>query len=166
MNRKLLIAGIVLLVGIGGWLMHYFSDREVIKRRFTAVAAEICKAGEETPVVIALKMKPVKEFLAPSCEVAVPERDYRETLEPGMIIRYLIMYRARQAALQVTIDGIDVDIPAKGQALVRTLVHVVANQGEPDFFDEIHPVEFALRKQEKTWLVSKATLPDALVRSR
>jgi len=34
MNKKIMLIAIVLLAGITGWLLNYFSDREVIKRKF------------------------------------------------------------------------------------------------------------------------------------
>ncbi|MFA6499092.1 MAG: hypothetical protein WC256_02730 [Desulfurivibrionaceae bacterium] len=164
MNKKLIIAVIVLLVGIAAWLLYYFSDKQVIKRKFTAIAVSLSKEGEETPVMIALKMRPVKDFIAPACEVTVPERDYHEILEPGLVIHYLILYRSRQANLHVALEEILVEIPSKERAEVSALVHVTANYNQPDFFDETHRVAFFLEKQEKNWFVRKATLPDALVR--
>ncbi len=164
MNKKFIIAVIVLLVGIAAWLLHYFSDQQVIKRKFTAIAVSLSKDGEETPVMIALKMRPVKDFIAPACEVTVPERNYHEILEPGLVTHYLILYRSRQANLHVALEGISVEIPSKGRGEVSALAHVTANYNQPDFFDETHRVRFSLQKQEKNWLVHKATLPDALVR--
>ncbi|MFA6282869.1 MAG: hypothetical protein WCT30_02650 [Desulfurivibrionaceae bacterium] len=164
MNKKLILAVIVLLVGVIGWALFYFSDTQVIKRKFTAIAVSLSKDGEETPVMIALKMRPVKDFIAPACEVTVPERNYHELLEPGLVTHYLILYRSRQANLHVALEQISVEIPSEGMAEVSALVHVIANYNQPDFFDETHWVTFSLQKQEKNWLVRKATLPDALVR--
>jgi hypothetical protein len=164
MNKKLILAIILLLAVITAWLLYYFSDKQVVKRKFTAIAVSLSKEGEETPVVIALKMRPVKDFIAPACEVTVVERDYHEILEPGLITHYLILYRSRQASLRVALEEISVEIPSEGRGEVSALVHVIANYNQPDFFDETHRVTFSLQKQEKNWLVRKATLPDALVR--
>ena len=164
MKRKGIIAGVVVLLGVGGWLLHYYSDQQVLKRKFTAIAVSLSKAGEETPIMIALKMKPVKDFIAPACEVTVPERNYHEILEPGLVTHYLILYRSRQANLRVALEEISVEIPSKGRGEVSALVHVTANYNQPDFFDETHRVTFSLQKQEKKWLLHKAILPDALVR--
>ncbi|HIJ91240.1 MAG: hypothetical protein OEV89_11125 [Desulfobulbaceae bacterium] len=164
MNKKFIIAVAVLLFGVVAWSLYYFSDKQVIKRKFAAVAVSLSKDGDETPVMIALKMKPVKDFVATACEVTVPERNYHEVLWPDLVTRYLIMYRSRQVDLQVAFDEILVDIPTDGRAEVSALVHVIANRNQPDFFDEIHRVKFFLQKQEKSWLLHKAILPDALVR--
>lgn len=164
MNKKIVVAGVVLLVAGVCWFLYYFSDQEVIKRKFTAIAIALCKEGEESPIMLALKMKPVQDFIAPACEITVPERNYQEVLDPGLVIRYLIMYRSRQADLQVALDEILVDIPGKGGAEVSALVHLTANHNRSDFFDEVHRVKFSLQKQKKKWLVRKAILPDALVR--
>jgi hypothetical protein len=164
MNKKIIIAVVMLLAGFTGWALFYFSDKQVIKRKFTAIAVSLSKDGEETPVMIALKMRPVKDFIAPACEVTVPERNYHEILEPGLVTHYLILYRSRQANLRVALEEILVEIPSEGRGEVSALVHVTANYNQPDFFDETHRVTFSLQKQEKNWLVHKATLPDALVR--
>jgi len=164
MNKKIIMAVVVLLVGGIGGFLYYFSDRQVLKRKFTAIAVSLSKEGEETPVMIALKMRPVKDFIAPACEVTVPERNYHEILEPGLITHYLILYRSRQANLHVALEEIMVEIPSEGIGEVSALVHVTANYNQPDFLDETHRVTFSLQKQEKIWLVHKATLPDALVR--
>ena len=163
MNKKSMIAVAVLLAGVTGWILHHYSDREVIKRTFTSLAVAIGKEGEEAPIQLALKMRPVKDFIAPACEVIVPESSYYEVLDPDLVTRFLIIYRSRQANLQVAIDKILVDIPEKGSAEVSILVHVTANQNQPDFFDEVHSVNFSLRKHKKKWLLHQAILPDALV---
>ncbi|MCX5870043.1 MAG: hypothetical protein NTY00_05270 [Deltaproteobacteria bacterium] len=163
MNNKSIIAVAVLLAGVFGWFLHHYSDKEVIKRTLSSIAVALGKEGEEAPIQLALKMKTVKDFIAPACEVIVPESNYHEVLDPDLVIRYLIVYRSRQANLQVAIDKILVDIPDKGSAEVSALVHVTANQNQPDFFDEVHPVKFSLQKQKKKWLLHQATLPDALV---
>jgi hypothetical protein len=165
MNKKFIIAAIVvLLVGVTAWLLHYFSDKQVIKRKFAAIAGSLSREGEETPLMIALKMKPVKDFISPACEVMVPDRNYHEILEPGLVTHYLILHRSRQANLRVAFDEIIVEIPSKGRGEVSALVHVTANYNQPDFFDETHRVAFSLQKQEKDWLLNKAIMPDALVR--
>ena len=163
MNKKLILVVIVLLAGITGWLLHHFSDREVIKRKFNSVAVGLSKQGEETPVALALKMRPVKDFIAPSCKVIVPETNYQESLDPDLVIRYLMLYRSRQSSLEIAMDKILVDIPGKGQAEVSALVHVTANLNQPDFFDEIHQLTFSLHKEDKKWLLHQTTLPAALV---
>ena len=164
MKNKLLIACAIALLGSGWWLFHYFSDKEVIKRQFTAIAEELGKAGKETPIVIALKMKQVSEFLARSCEVAVPERNYLKVMEPGLVIRYIIIYRDRHTTLLVAIDDLIINIPNKGRAELSASVHVSGNTSQAGFFEEIHRVEFSLQKADKKWLIHKVTLPEALVR--
>jgi hypothetical protein len=163
MNKKIIIAVVAVLAGVLGWFLHHYSDREVIKRTFNSMAVAISREGEETPIQLALKMRPIKDFIAPVCMAIVPESNYRENLDPDLVIRYLIYYRARQTNLLVAIDQIQVDIPAKGSAEVRALVHVTANRNQPGFFDEIHSVQFSLQKQKKKWLLHQVTLPDALV---
>lgn len=164
MKRKSIIAFVVVLLGVGGWLLYYYSDHQAIKRKFAAIAVSLSKDGEETPIMIALKMKPVKDFIAPACEVTLVERNYHEMLEPGLVTHYLILYRSRQANLRLALEEISVEIPSKGRGEVSALVHVTANYNQPDFFDETHRVQFSLQKQEKKWLIHKTTLPDALVR--
>ena len=164
MRKKLTVAAVVLLAGVAAWLLYYYSDEQVIKRKLTTMAASVSKEGEESPVTMALKLKPVKDFIAPACEVRVPERNYRQILEPGLVIRYLIMYRSRLADLQVGLDEITVEIPSKGRGEVSALVHVVANRNRADYFDEIHRVTFSVHKEEEAWLLRRAVLPEALVR--
>jgi len=114
MNRNFLAAFVLLILCLSGWFLYYFSDSQVIKRQFHAAAAGIGKEGEETPVMIALKMRPVKDVLAPLCEVTVPERNYRESLDPALVVRYLIIYRSSQSTLLLDIEEIEVDLTGKG----------------------------------------------------
>ncbi len=163
MNKKSIIAVVVLLAGVFGWILHHYSDKEVIKRTLSSIAIALDKEGEESLIHLSVKMRPVKDFIAPACEVIVQESNYHELLDPDLAIRYLIIYRSRQANLQVAIDKILVDIPGKGLAEVSILVHMTANQNRPNFFNEVHQVKFSLQKQKKKWLLHQATLPDALV---
>jgi len=162
-NKKNLIAAVVLTVIFGTWFMHYYSDKEVIKRKFVSIAIDLTLEGEETPVVLALKMRPVKEFISQQCEVSIPERDYLEVLEPDLAIRYIIMYRTRHTNLLINYDEMNVDIPTKNQASVNLLVRVAANRDHQNYFEETHQVECYLEKINKTWFLKKATLPEALM---
>jgi len=162
MNKKIIIAALLFAGGLA-WSMHYFSDRQVIRRKFAAVAVSLAKSGEETPVMTAVKMRQVKDFIAPACEAVVPERNYQENLEPDLVIRYLIYYRARKVSLQVSIEEMEVQVPDEGGAEANLLIEINANQGRADAFRERHRVSFVLKKRDKNWLVAKATLPDALV---
>ena len=164
MKKKLLIIGIVLAITFGGWLTHYFSDKEVIRRQFNTIAQKLSKEGEEAPVMMALKMKQVRDLLAQECRIEIPEQGFSEALEPGMIIRYIINYRTRQQNLLIAVDEITVNIPEKGQAEVDALVHLTANIDQPNFFEETHQVTFSLQKIAKKWLIHRAVLPEDLTR--
>jgi hypothetical protein len=164
MNKKLIISGIVLTIALGGWLTHYYSDKEVIKRQFHAIAQKLSKEGKEAPVMMAMKMKQVMDLLAQYCQIEIPEQGFSEALESGLIIRYIINYRSRQTTLLVAVDEITVEIPDKGRSRVDALVHLTGNSDQPYFFEESHRGEFALQKGEKKWLIHKAVLPGELVR--
>ncbi|MDH5524625.1 MAG: hypothetical protein OEY01_11630 [Desulfobulbaceae bacterium] len=164
MNKKLIISGILIAAALGGWLIHYFSDRQVIRRQLHTIAQNLSKEGEEAPVMMALRMKQVLDRLDRQCLIEIPEQGFSEAMEPGLIIRYLINYRGRQATLLVAVDEITVEIPAPGRGAVATLIRLTGNAGRPDFFEERHRVEFSLQKIEKKWLIQKALLPEELVR--
>ncbi len=163
MQKKLILPLFILLVGGTGWYLHYFSDKEVIRRSFQDMTISLAKEGEETPIQVALKMRPVQDFMAPVCEVFIPENSYRETMDPGLAINYLIYYRARQITLQIIIDEISIKITDKTTATADILVHITANRSQPQFFDEKHQTQFSLVKDNKKWRVRQATLPQALV---
>lgn len=164
MAKKLLVCALVFVLALGGWLAYYFSDKQVIKRQFARLAVEIGKEGPETPVQIAMKMLKVKNMLAERCLMVIPKRRYSEALEQDLVIRYLIYHRNRYAFLTVTFEDVVVDIPAKGEAVVQTAVHLNRKMvnGE-DAAQEVHQLEVALHKGDKKWLLQKVTMPEALV---
>ena len=168
MAKKILIFILGLAVALGGcFALYYFSDKEVIKRQLAGLAVEIGKKEQqEPPMAMALKMRNVKNVLAMSCLVAIPERGYSEPLEPDLIIQYLIYHRNRFILLAVAFDNMTVTIPAKERAAVQATVRIRnQNTGQAEFIEEVHQVELALVKRDKKWLLDKVTIPEALVES-
>ena len=168
MTKKNLISILMLAVVLGGcFVLYYFSDKEVIKRQLAGLAGEIGKKGQqEPPVAMALKMRKVKNALATSCLVAIPESGYSEPLEPDLIIRYLIYHRNRFILLTVAFDDMTVTFPAKERATVQGSIRVrQQNAGQTKPVEKVHQVELALAQRDKKWLLDKITLPEALVAS-
>jgi hypothetical protein len=163
-NRKVLfgIAALSALL-LGGWLLQYYSDEAVIQRRFHELSQEISKDGKETAMALALKMRPVKEFLAPECEVLVPERRYRETIESSLAIRYLISYRERHPLLQISMEEFQVEFPSKNSAKAAVLFNVVTDPKQADTADTGYALQFTLQKSEKEWLMHQAVIPERLL---
>jgi len=152
-------------MALGGWLTYYFSDKEVIKRQLTWITVALGKDGQEQALQMAMKMREVKNMLAVSCLVTIPERGYNEALEQDLIIHYLIYYRNRYALLTVTLEDLHIDIPVKGQAVVQTTVRLrlqSSPQAEP--VEESHHMTFSLTRVDKKWLFQAVTVPEALVR--
>ena len=152
-------------MALGGWFTYYFSAKEVIKRQLTGITVALGKEGQETAVQMALKMREVKNMLAESCLVTIPERVYNEALEQDLIIHYLISYRYRYALLTLALEDLRIDIPVKGQAVAQTTVRLRLQstpQSEP--VEESHQVTFSLTRGDKKWLLQTITLPEALVR--
>ncbi len=168
MTKKYLIPILMLAVALGGcFAFYYFSDKEVIKRQLAGLAGEIGKKGQqEPPVVMALKMRNVKNVLATSCLVTIPERGYSEPLEPDLIIQYLIYHRTRFILFAVAFENMTVTIPAKERAAVQATVRIRHQKmGQTKPIEEVDQVELALVKRDKKWLLDKITLPEALVAS-
>jgi hypothetical protein len=165
MAKKIFIATLLLVVTLGcGFAFYYFSDKEVIKRQLAGLAAEIGKEGQEPPVEMALKMRNVKNALAKSCLVTIPERGYSEPLEPDLIIQYLIYRRNHFIHLTIAFEKMAVDIPAKERATVQGTIRVRHQDSvQAESLEEAHEVKIALVKSDKKWLLDKVTLPEALV---
>lgn len=168
MANKILIPILMLAVALGGcFALYYFADKEVIKRQLAGLALEIGKKEQhEPPMAMALKMRNVKNTLAKSCLVTIPERGYSESLEPDLIIQFLIYHRNRFNTLAVTFENMAIDIPAKDNAAVQTSVRIrYQNAGQAELADEVHQVELTLVKNDKKWRLDKVTMPVALVES-
>lgn len=152
-------------MALGSWLTYYFSDREVIKRQLTGIAVALSKEGQETPIQMALKMREVKNMLAESCLVTIPERGYTEALEQDLVLHYLIYHRNRYSLLTVAFENVIIDITAKGQAALQSTVRLrLQNTAQTEPVEESHQVEFSLAKGDKKWLFHTVTMPEALVR--
>jgi hypothetical protein len=163
MKNKYNLALLVLAVVLIGWLSWYFSDKQVIKRQLIELSWNLSKKGDESTMEMALKMREIKLLLAAESLVVIPERNYSESLGQDMIIRYLMYYRDLHEILTVTFEGMVIDIPDKGEARVESAV-VLLKQYLGKTAVKVHaPVELMLHKQDKKWLLRKATVPEILV---
>ncbi len=156
---------LALALASGGWLTYYFSDKEVIKRQLSEVAAALGKEEQETTMQMALKMREVKNMLAASCLVTIPERGYNEALEQDLIIHYLIYYRNHYILLTLAFEDPHIDIPVKGQAVVQSTIRLrLQSTSQSEVVEKSHQVSFSLTRGDKKWLFQTITLPEALVR--
>ncbi|MEK6202211.1 MAG: hypothetical protein N2A40_07305 [Desulfobulbaceae bacterium] len=163
--KKILIVALLLVMAFGGWLTYYFSDKEVIKRQLAGIAMALGKEGQETPIQMALKMREIKNMLAKSCLVTIPEREFTEAMEQDLIIHYLIYHRNRYSLLTVAFEDMNIDIPAKGQAAVQSTVRLrLQDTPQAESVEESHQVEFSLAKGDKKWLFHTVTMPEAMVK--
>lgn len=152
-------------MAISGWLTYYFSDKVVIKRQLTGIAMALGKEGQESPIQMALKMREVKNMLAASCLVTIPEREYTEAMEQDLIVHYLIYHRNRYTLLTVAFKDVSIDIAAKGQAVVESTVLLrLQNTAQTSPVEENHQVKFSLVKGDKKWLFDTVTMPEAMVK--
>ncbi|MBU0680313.1 MAG: hypothetical protein KKD73_02715 [Proteobacteria bacterium] len=164
MQKKIVIITLIVSIALGGWLGHYFSAEEVIKRQLVSLALELGKEGQETPVQMALKLGKVKNMLAERCQVSIPERSYSESLERDLIIQYLIYHRSRYDSITVAFEDVVVAIPAKDQAEVQATVRLYRQQTrQQEDAPEVQQVELGLHKGEN-WLLQQVMMPEALVR--
>lgn len=164
MVKKILLLAIVLAAALAGWLCYYFSDKMVIRRQLAELAQDLAKEEQEQPIRMALKMGRVKAMLATTCQAAVPEKEYVEELEQGLVLQYVIYYRSRYTRLTVHLDDRQITIPSKGRAAVHLTAHLqrhLPGQMEPPM--ESHPVELSLLKGDERWLIHKAVLPASLI---
>ena len=165
MLKKFIPVVLLLAVVVTGWLAYYYSDKQVIKRQLVAAAGELNKEGQETAVQVALKMHNVQDILAQSCQVVIPDRNYDESVERDLIIRYLIYHRSLYTGIKVALEDLSVDIPVKKRALVQSTVFLQrmgTDQSAP--VEERSRVELVLEKGEKKWLLNKITLPESLIK--
>jgi hypothetical protein len=162
MTAKLITVTLVLAVVLGSWFAYYFSDKEVIKRQLTELAFELDKDGEETPLQLAFKMRAVKEQLADSCQVVIPEREYDEPLERDIIISYLMYHRNLYESINVDFEDLHLDIPTKGEANVLNTVRLTL-ENKAENVEEFGQVEFGLIKIEGDWLLHRIVLSENLV---
>ena len=152
-------------MALGGWLTYYLSATEVIKRQLTEITVALGKDGQESAVQMALKMREVKNMLAESCLVTIPERGYNEALEQDLIIHYLIYYRNRYSLLTLAFEDLHIDIPVKGQAVVQSTIRLrLQSTPQSEVVEKSHQVSFSLTRGDKKWLFQTITLPEALVR--
>ena len=164
MIKKLIFVVLVLVIAVSGWFAYYYSDKKVINRQLAGLAVELGKEGQETALQTALKIREITKMLTDSCLVRIPERSYEETMEQDLIIRYLIYHRNRYAEITVAFEDLLIDIPASGEAVVRSTVRLKrkkANMAED--VEEFYRLELTLEKGSEKWMLQEVTLPEALI---
>lgn len=162
--KKILFIALIPVLAFGGWLFYYFSDKMVIQRQFVELAQELGKEEQEQPIQMALKMGKVKNMLATNCLATVPEKNYSEELEQGLVLQYLIYYRNRYTRIAVNLEDLQITLADKEQAVVQATAQLrrqMPGQMEPP--TESQRVEFFLLKGDQRWLIRKAVLPASLI---
>ncbi|CAK8716485.1 hypothetical protein GMJAKD_05660 [Candidatus Electrothrix aarhusensis] len=159
------IPALILLILLG-W---YFSDKQVIKRQLNELTWNLNKEKSEPTLETGLKMREIKQMLAPDVRAIVSERNYRETLAHDMLIRYLMYYRDKYETLTVSFEDLLIELPAKGEATASATVLVQRKKQQNDLEELREPVELLLRKKDKEqkggrdWRLVEAKVSAALV---
>ncbi|WPD22799.1 MAG: hypothetical protein SD837_21765 [Candidatus Electrothrix scaldis] len=166
-NKRILIAVPTLLFLL--WLAWYYSDKQVIKRQLNELTWNINKEANEPTLETGLKMREVKQMLAPDVRAVIPERKHNETLASDMAVRYLMYYRDRYETLTIRFDDMLIELPEKGKATVSATVLVQKKTPQADTPDELNEqVEFLLVKDKeqkggRDWRLTQARVPASLV---
>jgi hypothetical protein len=168
MKNKYILLSIpaLLLLILLGW---YFSDKQVIKRQLNELTWNLNKEKSEPTLETGLKMREIKQMLAPDVRAIVSERNYRETLAHDMLIRYLMYYRDKYETLTVSFEDLLIELPAKGEATASATVLVQRKKQQNDLEELREPVELLLRKKDKEqkggrdWRLVEAKVSAALV---
>lgn len=166
-KKRILIAVPILLFFI--WLAWYYSDKQVIKRQLTELTWNINKEANEPILETGLKMREVKQMLAPDVRAIIPERKHNETIDSDMAIRYLMYYRDRYETLTIRFNEMRIELPEKGKATVTTTVSVQRKTPQANTPDELtEQVELLLVKDKeqeggRDWRLTQATVPARLM---
>ena len=165
MTKRIFNTVLALVVALGSWHLYHFSDKEVIKRQLFQLISEINKEEMHEPTItMALKMKNIKEVIAKSCLVTIPERDYSKEMEPDLIIQYLIYHRDRFNLFTITFEDLIIALPAKEQAAVQSTIRLRSqHRAEEKPSEESHRIELTLVKGDERWIVNKITIPESLM---
>ena len=164
MVKKIVPVVLVAVIALAGWFAYYYSDKVVIRRQLAGLAGELGKEAGETPIKMALKMRAVKDQLADSCQVLVPELDFAEDLEQDLIIQYLMYRRNSYDVITVVFEDLQVDILVKDEAAVQLSVQMNMFKENPsETVEESGQVELMLKKGEENWLLHKVVVPENLV---
>jgi hypothetical protein len=145
------------------WLGWYFSARQVIKRQLTAMAWDIGREAQESTMETALKMRDVKAVLASTCEILVPGKHRKETVERDMGIMYLMHYRDQYQLLTPQFQDIAIDFPADTEAEVKATVLLQRQKQQGQVTEVTAPVQLVLKKTDGDWLLTQAEIAAALL---
>lgn len=164
MTKKTNILGLVSIALVVGLWLHYYSDKAVIKRELGRLAMDISKSQQENSIQIALKLGNIKKRLIDPCQIAIPEKNFNQPLSQDLIIRYLIYYRQRYLAIDLTFTNVVINLPEKKKAVVQTTVRLLRRHKEGiGGQEELYPIQLILIKEDKKWRIREATLPQLLV---
>ena len=150
------------------WLGWYFSDKQIIKRQLTELTQNLTKEKDEPTLETGLKLREVKQMLASEIDALIPERNYSQTHQRDMIIRYLMYYRDRYDTLTVSFESLLIELPAKGEAAVAATV-LMRRKGPQNGLEELSgPVEFLLKKDKeekagRKWKLVQGTVPATFI---
>jgi hypothetical protein len=166
MAKKISIVLLIMAIACGLWLRFYFSDKEVIKRSFHELAAEISKTEGESTIQMALKMKQVKDKFSSPCQVIIPERSYNNPVEQDLVLRYLIHYRSRYTTIELQFAEMVIQVTSAENATIQTTLHISrrgATEQTANDRQERYPLDLLLVKVEKKWRIQQVTMPRRLL---
>ena len=142
------VAAVIAVAGIIGFLVYYYSDAAVVKRRFHYLADQLTKESPENNLISAAKAKHIGD----ECRVYLPGYDVDRTFSGKDVHPYVMMARSRYTNLSINFYDFNIVFPQDGLAEVDVTAFVTAEASAGDPVREIHELVFSLEKGETDWL--------------
>ena len=154
-SKKIVVAAVLAVAGIIGFLLFFNSDEAVIKKRFKYLADQFIMEPPENSLLAAAKAKRVGDMFADRCRVSLQAYDVDRTFDRADVHPYVMMARSRYKRLSINFYDFNIDFPRDGQADVDVTAYVEAVNQAGEALQEIHELRFSLVEGEEDWLFTE-----------
>ena len=161
-DKKGMLAGIVLALGILLFFILAPGDAARIKKQFDFLAANIAKTPDENKLIGAANAKRIRSAFTETITINAPAYDYARDLAASELPALVLSARASYAELALTFYDFSIEFPQEGLADVRVTSRLRGRLLSGEALEDIQELHCRLREIDDTWQFAAIEIVEVL----
>ncbi len=161
-GKPFLIALILMVIGIGVFLMLYQNEEKRVKKQFRQLSEGISKEPGENIFTMDQKIKKIGSLVDEFCEIHIPSYSVSGRLSREEITSYAARGRLHLSELYLEFYDFNITFTQANEARAYLTSRLTGKMTTGEAINEAHEIDCLLKKVEKKWLFTRIEVVEVL----
>ena len=161
-NKKVWLAGALLLGLAAVWLLFGDSEVKRVRRQFAKASELFARSADSKKVTLVRNARAIKEMLTDPCEINVPEYETSGTFSSRDLSQRALAAMMQAVDLSLEFYDLEVVITGDDTASASVTAHLTWRSGSSDNYVNTQELLCILKKTDDKWRFHSVTVIDVL----